>query len=63
MPGAVPQTATQALNNSTLPYVSALAAQGIEALAHNDALRRGLVTQTGRLIHPDVQAVFPDLPT
>jgi alanine dehydrogenase len=39
----------------TLPYVSALATQGIEALAHNDALRLGLVTQAGRLIHPDVQ--------
>lgn len=32
MPGAVPWTATQALNNSTLPYVVQLANQGMEAL-------------------------------
>ncbi|MGB7380129.1 MAG: alanine dehydrogenase, partial [Rivularia sp. (in: cyanobacteria)] len=34
MPGAVPRSATQALNNSTLPYVRQLANQGIKALVN-----------------------------
>lgn len=65
MPGAVPWTATQALNNSTLPYVLKLAAQGLDAL-HNDAdfalaLNSGLNVKNHRIVHPAVQAVFPDL--
>jgi alanine dehydrogenase len=61
MPGAVPRTATQALENSTLPYVLALADQGLEALDHDPALAKGLNTKNGRIEHPAVQAVFPDL--
>ncbi|AFY32628.1 alanine dehydrogenase [Calothrix sp. PCC 7507] len=61
MPGAVPWTATQALNNSTLPYVVQLANLGIKALAVNPALAKGLNVQNHRLVHPAVQEVFPDL--
>ncbi len=61
MPGAVPWTATQALNNSTLPYVLKLAAAGLEALGKDEALAKGLNVQNHRLIHPAVRDVFPDL--
>lgn len=61
MPGAVPWTATQALNNSTLPYVVKLANQGLKALETDDSLAKGLNVQNHRLVHPAVQQVFPDL--
>jgi alanine dehydrogenase len=61
MPGAVPWTATQALNNSTLPYVLQLANLGLKALDNNPALAKGLNVQNHRLVHPAVQEVFPDL--
>ncbi|MBF2067670.1 MAG: alanine dehydrogenase [Calothrix sp. C42_A2020_038] len=61
MPGAVPWTATQALNNSTLPYVQQLANLGLRALETNPALAKGVNVQNHRLVHPAVQEVFPDL--
>jgi alanine dehydrogenase len=61
MPGAVPWTATQALNNSTAPYVGQLATYGLEALTHNPNLAKGLNVKDGQLVHPAVQEVFPDL--
>ena len=61
MPGAVPWTATQALNNSTLPYVMKLANLGIKALENDKILAQGLNIQHGQIIHPAVQEVFPDL--
>lgn len=61
MPGAVPWTATQALNNSTLPYVVKLANQGINALDSDPNLAKGLNVQNHKLVHPAVQEVFPDL--
>ena len=43
MPGAVPLTATEALNKTTLPYVRELANKGIEkALSENIHLANGL---------------------
>lgn len=62
LPGAVPRTATQALNNSTLPYVIKLANQGVGALKQDASLALGLNVNYYRLIHPAVQEVFPDLP-
>ncbi|NEP17128.1 MAG: alanine dehydrogenase [Leptolyngbya sp. SIO4C1] len=61
MPGAVPRTATQALNNSTLPYVIKLANQGLDALEQDAALAEGLNVQRQRLVHPAIKSVFPDL--
>ncbi len=61
MPGAVPWTATQALNNCTLPYVAKLANQGLNAIASDAVLARGLTVKNHQLVHPAVQEVFPDL--
>ncbi|MEM9162214.1 MAG: alanine dehydrogenase [Cyanobacteria bacterium P01_F01_bin.4] len=61
MPGAVPRTATQALNNSTLPYVIKLANDGLGALDRDAALAEGLNVLNHRLVHPAVKSVFPDL--
>lgn len=61
MPGAVPWTATQALNNSTLPYVLKLAEQGLQAISIDPSLAKGLNVQNHSLVHPAVREVFPDL--
>lgn len=61
MPGAVPWTATQALNNSTLPYVLQLADRGLKALELNPVLAKGLNVENHHLVHPAVRDVFPDL--
>ncbi len=61
MPGAVPWTATQALNNSTLPYVVKLANDGLMALEKDASLAQGLNIRKGQIVHPAVQSVFPDL--
>ncbi len=62
MPGAVPWTATQALVNATLPYLSKLVKLGpLEAMAQDPALSKGLNIKGGQLCHPAVQAAFPDL--
>lgn len=61
LPGAVPWTATQALTNSTLPYILKLANQGIGALKQDASLAQGLNIQYHRLVHPALQQVFPDL--
>jgi alanine dehydrogenase len=61
MPGAVPWTATQALNNSTLPYVLKLAKDGLKALELDSALSGGLNVKNHQLVHPAVREVFPDL--
>lgn len=61
MPGATPWTATQALNNATLPYVMKLAHSGLDALLTDTSLRQGLNVSKGELVHPAVGEVFPDL--
>ena len=51
MPGAVPETATRALTNATLPYVAAIANKGWEKAAADDAaLAKGLNVQGGRIV-------------
>jgi alanine dehydrogenase len=61
MPGSVPWTATQALNNSTFPYVLKLANAGIQALELDGSLAKGLNVQSHKLVHPAVREVFADL--
>lgn len=61
MPGSVPWTATQALNNSTFPYVLKLANQGMAALDTDPALAKGLNVHNRQLVHPAVREVFADL--
>ena len=62
MPGAVPNTATHALTNTTLSYASALADRGFDAaVAADPALRRGVNVADGRVWHAGVASAF-DLP-
>jgi alanine dehydrogenase len=50
MPGIVPRTSTQALNNATLPYVLTLAASGIDAAVRADAgLAKGVNLFQGKV--------------
>jgi len=57
MPGAVPRTSTQALVAATLPYVLRLAALGARA-REDPELGPALVTEAGRIVHPDVAAAL-----
>jgi len=55
MPGAVPLTATDALNKATLPYIIELANTGIEgALNQNHNLANGLNIKGGKIVHKAV---------
>jgi alanine dehydrogenase len=55
MPGAVPNTSTYALTNSTLPYVVALADKGWRtALRDDPSLALGLNTHAGELTNRPV---------
>ena len=51
MPGAVARTATKALTHATLPYVQALAAQGLAALQADPGLQAGLHVHAGKITH------------
>ena len=55
MPGAVPITSTLALTNVTLPYVEAIAGEGLtEAVARDKALARGVNVIDGRITYEAV---------
>jgi len=54
MPGSVPVTSSQALNNATLPFGLALANKGFAAVIENPYLRAGLNVHRGRLTHKAV---------
>ncbi len=55
MPGAVPRTSTQALNNATLPFALALADKGAErALRDDPHLLAGLNVCRGKVTEPAV---------
>lgn len=59
MPGAVPQTSTQALTSATLPYIEAMADHGIAAALRADrALAESLSTYEGRLVRGPVAEAF-----
>ncbi|MBB2975761.1 alanine dehydrogenase [Microbacterium endophyticum] len=59
MPGAVPETATRALTNATLPYVIALADKGWRDATHTDpALAAGLNTHAGFVTNAPVAAAL-----
>jgi alanine dehydrogenase len=51
MPGAVARTSTKALTHATLPYVQALAEQGLAALAADAGLQAGLHVHAGKITH------------
>jgi alanine dehydrogenase len=55
MPGAVPVTSTKALTNATLPYVEAIADEGLAAaVARDPALARGVNVLDGRVTYEAV---------
>jgi alanine dehydrogenase len=54
MPGAVPLTASYALNNATLPFGLALARDGLNAIMVDEHLRRGLNVHRGRITNQAV---------
>jgi alanine dehydrogenase len=57
MPGAVPVTSAQALNNATLPFVLKLADKGgIAAFDRDPHLAAGLNVKGGRIMHQAVAA-------
>lgn len=63
MPGAYARTSTQALTNSTLPYVLKLANLGLQGAMEQVAeLRQGLNTHAGRIVHPAVAAAVGQEP-
>ena len=51
MPGAVPLTSSQALNNATLPFGLALANKGFAAVKADPHLRDGVNVHRGRVTH------------
>lgn len=63
MPGAVANTSTRALTSATLPYVRAIAADGVDgAVDKHPGLAPGLMTRGGALLSEPVREAFPDLP-
>jgi alanine dehydrogenase len=53
MTGVLGRTATHALNNASWPFVRQIAEVGLEtALDQNAALRKGLYTHRGEIVHP-----------
>jgi alanine dehydrogenase len=54
MPGAVPVTSAQALNNATLPFVIKLAERGLAAFDRDPHLAAGLNVRDGRITHSSV---------
>jgi len=59
MPGAVPNTSTRALTNSTFPYIAMIASKGAEqAMLGNPALMNGLNTYRGHVTHAGVADAF-----
>lgn len=54
MPGAVPATSSQALNNATLPYGLALADHGVASLKADPGLESGLNVHRGQIVNATV---------
>jgi alanine dehydrogenase len=55
MPGGVPVTSTRALTNATLPYVEAIADQGLRAaVAADPSLAKGVNVLAGRVTYEAV---------
>ncbi|RZO32099.1 MAG: alanine dehydrogenase [SAR116 cluster bacterium] len=54
MPGSVPLTSSEALNNATLPHVLALADKGVSALDQDPHLMNGLNVRGGKVTYQAV---------
>jgi alanine dehydrogenase len=63
MPAVVPHTSTYALTNATMSYALEIAERGVlEAGARNAAIRNGLNTYGGHVVHPAVAAALKTKP-
>jgi alanine dehydrogenase len=62
MPGAVPRTSSEALNNATLPHVIALASKGVKALDDDPHLANGLNVVGGKIVYQAVLDAIGDRP-
>jgi alanine dehydrogenase len=63
IPGAVSRTSSQALCNSTLPYVRELASLGVDAFTAVDVGHAAALNiKDHKLVNSTVSGVFPDLP-
>ncbi len=60
MPGSVPRTSSEALNNATLPYVIALADKGIKALDDDPHLASGLNVMKSKIVYQAVLDAIGD---
>ena len=61
MPGAVPLTATLALNKATMPFIEMLAKEGItKALESDQHLTNGLNIKDGEIVHPAIKEALED---
>ena len=60
MPGSVPLTSSEALNNATLPHVLALADHGVAALERDPHLANGLNVRGGEVTYDAVLAAMQD---
>lgn len=59
MPGAVPRTSTEALVNSTLPYIKKLANFGIEeAIKQDDHLAKGVNIYKNNIVYGKIGSTF-----
>ena len=59
MPGAVPLTASLALNHATLPYIKKIADLGLEKACASDIhLANGLNMANGEIRHPSVESAL-----
>jgi len=59
LPAAVPRSSTQALVAASLPYLKELAELGMQgAINSNQALKRGVNTWDGEIMHPGVRRAF-----
>lgn len=58
MPGSVPLTSSEALNNATLPHVLALADHGVAALDRDPHLAMGLNVRGGKVTYDAVAKVL-----
>ena len=62
MPGSVPRTSSEALNNATVPYVIALADKGIKALDDDPHLANGLNVTGGKIVYQAVLDAIGETP-
>ena len=59
MPGSVPLTATESLNEATLPYVLDIANKGLEDSLKSDInLFNGLNIKNNEIVHESVKESF-----